>query len=679
MEKQMLKEKIKKIHEEIERYSYYYYSQNISLISDVEFDKLLKELEELELKYPELKILNSPTENVGSSLKSSKFKKTEHKHPMLSLSNSYNIGEVKDFINRIQKNIDIENYDLHYDLELKLDGASISLSYESGKLVKALTRGDGVVGEDVTENILAIETIPHFLKEKVSLEVRGEIVLPISRFKSLNIERLERGEEVFANPRNAASGTLRQIDSEIVRNRKLDGYFYFLVDAKSHGINSHKESIKYLDKLGLKTTGVCENISEIEKLEKRIAYWEKKKESLDFETDGMVIKVDNIDIWDELGNTSKSPRWAVAYKFPAKQVTTKLNDITWQVGRTGKITPVAELEEVELSGSLVKRASLHNFDEIQRKDIRIGDTVFVEKAAEIIPQVISSVKEVRTGCEKIVFPPINCPSCKSILIKDPGTIDLKCISSNCPEKIKGGIEYFVSRDGMNILGFGSKIVEKFIELGYLKNYSDIYLLKNHKEELMSLDKLGKKSIEKLLENIELSKENDYTKTLYSLGIPYMGKVLAKAVAETSLNIENLEKMDLDEIKNIEGVGEKVAYGIYNFFRDEKNLEVLNNLKEYGMNFKLKSKVKNIEESSSEFVGKTFLFTGKLSLFTRVEAQEFVESIGGINSNGMNKKLNYLIVGEDAGSKLEKAKKIETIQILNEKDFFEIISKNKNLK
>ena len=677
MEKEMLKEKIKKIREEIERYSYYYYSQNISLISDVEFDKLLKELEELELKYPELKKDNSPTESIGSSLRESKFKKTKHKHPMLSLSNSYNIEDVKDFINRIQKNIDMSKYDLHYDLELKLDGASISLSYEEGKLVRALTRGDGVVGEDVTENILAIETIPHFLKEKVTLEVRGEIVLPISRFNSLNIERLEKGEEVFANPRNAASGTLRQIDSEIVKNRKLDGYFYFLVDAQSYGINSHKESIKYLEKLGLKTTGICENISEIEKLEKRIAYWEKKKESLDFETDGMVIKVDNLDIWNELGNTSKSPRWAIAYKFPAKQVTTKLKDITWQVGRTGKITPVAELEEVELSGSLVKRASLHNFDEIERKDIRIGDTVFVEKAAEIIPQVLSSVKESRTGEEKAVIPPTNCPSCESLLVKDEGTIDLKCPSSNCPEKIKGGIEYFVSRDGMNILGFGSKIVEKFIELGYLKDYSDIYLLKNHKEELMSLDKLGKKSVEKLLENIELSKNNDYIKTLYSLGIPYMGKVLAKSVAETSLSIENLQKMELEEIKNIEGVGEKVAYGIYSFFKDKKNLEIVNRLKEYGVNFSLKSKVENNDNFSLEFAGKSFLFTGKLSLFTRTEAQEFVESIGGINSSGVNKKLNYLVVGEDAGSKLEKAKKIESIKILDEKDFFEIINKNKN--
>ncbi|MGL5174938.1 MAG: NAD-dependent DNA ligase LigA, partial [Cetobacterium sp.] len=403
VEEKSPKDRVDELRKEIERYNYYYYTKNESLISDIEFDKLLKELEELEKKYPEYKNENSPTSFVGASnLKESKFQKVIHKKPMLSLNNSYNIEDVVAFTERVQKNLETNYKELEYVLELKLDGASISVTYENGELVRAVTRGDGIEGEDVTENILAIQSIPNFLKEDVSLEVRGEIVLPLSRFKTLNEERLQAGEEIFANPRNAASGTLRQIDSEIVKERGLDAYFYFVVDAEQYGFKTHKESLEYLEKVGIKTTGVADLISDMSVMEKRIAFWENEKENLDFETDGLVIKLNDITLWEEVGYTTKSPRWAIAYKFPAKQVTTELLGITWQVGRTGKVTPVAELKEVELSGSKVKRASLHNMDEIIRKDIRIGDRVFIEKAAEIIPQVVSSVKEIRTGEEKEV-------------------------------------------------------------------------------------------------------------------------------------------------------------------------------------------------------------------------------------------------------------------------------------
>ncbi len=673
-------EKIKKIIAELELHNYHYYIKNESLISDVEYDKLVKKLEDFEKNFPEFKEKMSITDKVGNDIKDTKFKKIEHKKPMLSLDNSYDTEDIKKFIERIEKAVDKDVYSLSYDLELKLDGLSISIVYEDGKLIQGVTRGDGNVGEDVTENIYMIKSIPKYLKQRISLEVRGEIVLPLSRFNKINEERLKNGEEIFANPRNAAAGTLRQLDAKIVEERELDAYFYFLIDPNKYEFNgkpikTHGESLNYIKLLGIKTTGVCENLKNVSELEERIEYWNKKKESLDYETDGLVIKVDEIAVWEEMGERSKSPRWAIAYKFPAKQITTKLLGITWQVGRTGKVTPVAELEEVNLSGSNVKRASLHNYEEILRKDIKIGDTVFVEKAAEIIPQIIKSVKEVRTGLEIEIIPPEFCPSCKSKLIKEEGNVDFKCLNPVCPEKIKGGIEYFVSRNGMNILGFGEKIVEKFIEKGFLNDISDIYNLYLHKKELELIDKMGKKSIENILENIEKSKKNDYEKSLYSLGIPYIGKVVAKILAENSKNIDNLMLMEVETLLEIEGIGEKGANAVFEFFRDDKNIEIIRKLKEHGVNFQGEEKKEDKTNHSLEFIGNTFLFTGKLNVLTRTKAEELVEKLGGINARGVNKKLNYLVVGEDAGSKLEKAKKIETIKILTEKEFLIMSDKN----
>ncbi|WP_052191745.1 NAD-dependent DNA ligase LigA [Cetobacterium sp. ZWU0022] len=672
VEEKSPKDRVDELRKEIERYNYYYYTKNESLISDIEFDKLLKELEELEKKYPEYKNENSPTSFVGASnLKESKFQKVIHKKPMLSLNNSYNIEDVVAFTERVQKNLETNYKELEYVLELKLDGASISVTYENGELVRAVTRGDGIEGEDVTENILAIQSIPNFLKEDVSLEVRGEIVLPLSRFKTLNEERLQAGEEIFANPRNAASGTLRQIDSEIVKERGLDAYFYFVVDAEQYGFKTHKESLEYLEKVGIKTTGVADLISDMSVMEKRIAFWENEKENLDFETDGLVIKLNDITLWEEVGYTTKSPRWAIAYKFPAKQVTTELLGITWQVGRTGKVTPVAELKEVELSGSKVKRASLHNMDEIIRKDIRIGDRVFIEKAAEIIPQVVSSVKEIRTGEEKEVVAPTNCPVCQTLLEKEEGLVDLKCINPACPAIVQGGIEYFVSRDAMNISGFGSKIVERMLQLGYIKDITDIFELDKYKDELMTLDKMGEKSVEKLLASIEKSKSRPYSKTLYALGIPFVGKFLGDVLAKKSKNIDSLATMTKDELLAMDGVGEKVAESVYGFFRDEASLDIIRKLKAHGVNFgKIIDDKKSEVVSEGKFTGKTFLFTGKLQKFKREEIKDLIESLGGTNLSSVSKKLDYLIVGEDAGSKLKKAEELGTVKILTEDEFLE---------
>ena len=662
-------ERIKELRELIEKYSYYYYTLNESLISDVEFDKLLKELEELEKVNPQYSMFDSPTIQVGSSLKNTKFSKVTHKEKMLSLSNSYNIGEIEDFIKRVDKLLENRKKP-SYVLEVKLDGLSISVTYKDGKLVQGVTRGDGVIGEDVTENILQIQSIPKFLKEKIDIEVRGEIVLPISKFQKINEKRLANGEEIFANPRNAASGTLRQLDPEIVKERGLDCYFYFVVGGEKYGIKTHREAFDFIEKIGLKTTGIDEVLTSVEEIDKRIEYWKDAREKLDYETDGMVLKVNEIEYWEVLGNTTKSPRWAIAYKFPAKQVSTKLLGITWQVGRTGKVTPVAELEEVEVSGSRVKRASLHNFDEIVRKDIKIGDKVFIEKAAEIIPQVVKSIKELRTGEEQEVLAPTTCPICGTTLEKEEGLVDLKCPNPSCPAKVQGRFEYFVSRDGMNIIGLGQKIVERFLELGYLNDVTDIYRLSEHREEMEGLEKMGKKSVENLLNSIEESKQREYSKVLYSLGIPEVGKFMANLLADESGNIDRLMEMTKDELLMINGVGEKVADSIINFFASEENLEIIEKLKGFGLNF---SGEKQSKVEKNVFEGKTFLVTGKLTKFTREGIKEEIEKFGGKNLSAVSKNLDYLIVGEKAGSKLKKAQEIGTIKIITEDEFFNIVS------
>ena len=662
-------ERIKELRELIEKYSYYYYTLNESLISDVEFDKLLKELEELEKVNPQYSMFDSPTMQVGSSLKNTKFSKVTHKEKMLSLSNSYNIGEIEDFIKRVDKLLENRKKP-SYVLEVKLDGLSISVTYKDGKLVQGVTRGDGVIGEDVTENILQIQSIPKFLKEKIDIEVRGEIVLPISKFQKINEKRLANGEEIFANPRNAASGTLRQLDPEIVKERGLDCYFYFVVGGEKYGIKTHREAFDFIEKIGLKTTGIDEVLTSVEEIDKRIEYWKDAREKLDYETDGMVLKVNEIEYWEVLGNTTKSPRWAIAYKFPAKQVSTKLLGITWQVGRTGKVTPVAELEEVEVSGSRVKRASLHNFDEIVRKDIKIGDKVFIEKAAEIIPQVVKSIKELRTGEEQEVLAPTTCPICGTALEKEEGLVDLKCPNPSCPAKVQGRFEYFVSRDGMNIIGLGQKIVERFLELGYLNDVTDIYRLSEHREEMEALEKMGKKSVENLLNSIEESKQREYSKVLYSLGIPEVGKFMANLLADESGNIDRLLEMTKDELLMINGVGEKVADSIINFFASEENLEIIEKLKGFGLNF---SGEKQSKVEKNVFEGKTFLVTGKLTKFTREGIKEEIEKFGGKNLSAVSKNLDYLIVGEKAGSKLKKAQEIGTIKIITEDEFFNIVS------
>ena len=670
-----VQEKYTKLRNEIEYHNNLYYNEDKPLISDMEYDALMRELKQLEQEYPEL-LKNeengesSPTEKIGGTA-SEKFSKVRHRVPMLSLSNTYNISEIEDFDKRIKKIILSENVkehskELEYILELKLDGLSISLIYENGALVQAVTRGDGQVGEDVTENIMEIKTIPKKLKKNISLEVRGEIILPISSFNRINQEREDDGEDVFANPRNAASGTIRQLDKTIVAERGLDCYLYYLVNAENYGINTHLESIEYIEKLGFKTTKIFEKYTDFKELEKSIDKWHNERKKLDYETDGLVIKVNNFALYETLGYTTKSPRWAIAYKFPAEQVKTKLLDVTFQVGRTGVITPVAELEAVNLSGSVVKRASLHNFDEIRRKDIKIGDNVIVEKAAEIIPQVVNVVFDDRTGKEIEIQEPANCPVCNSELTHEEGLVALKCHNPLCPEKVKRQIAYFVSRDAMNISGLGDKIVEKFIELGKIKTIVDIYSLEKYREELENLEKMGQKSVDNLINSIESSKNRDFSKVLYALGIPFVGKFNANLLTKTFKNIENLKNQSIENLLAVKGIGDKVALAVNTFLNDENNWKIITDLKNIGLQFAI-NETNSEEIADNPIKDKNFLATGKLQKYKRNDIKDIILSKGGNYLSAVSKNLDFLIAGEKAGSKLEKVQKLG-VRVLTEDEF-----------
>ena len=678
-----MKEKYEKLRKEIEKHNNLYYNEDNPIISDMEYDKLIRELRDLEESNPDLKVEYeiknskvgsgseksenenvSPTEKIGG-IASEKFSKVRHRVPMLSLSNTYNISEIEDFDKRVKKIIDVKKK-IDYVLELKLDGLSISLIYENGVLKQGITRGDGQIGEDVTENIMEIKSIPKKLKEPISLEVRGEVILPISEFGRINQEREDEGEDVFANPRNAAAGTIRQLDKSIVKERKLDCYLYYLVNAEEYGMKTHKESIEYIEKLGFKTTKIFELYNDFGKLEKAIDVWKTKREKLDYETDGLVIKVNEFEHYDELGYTTKSPRWAIAYKFPAEQVKTKLYDVTFQVGRTGVVTPVAELEAVNLSGSVVKRASLHNFDEIRRKEIKIGDNVIIEKAAEIIPQVVNVVFEDRKGDEKDIEVPTKCPICDSELVKEEGQVALKCLNPQCPEKVKREIAYFVSRDAMNITGLGEKIVEKFIELGKIKTVVDIYSLKDYAEELENLEKMGKKSVENLINSIEESKKQGFSKVLYALGIPFVGKFNANLLTKNYNSIELLKEKSVEDLLEIRGIGDKVAVAVHTYLNDENNWAKIVALKEIGLQFEAEeTEEKEIEDNPIK--GKSFLATGKLEKYKRNDIKDIILAKGGNYLSGVTKKLDYLIAGEKAGSKLSKAEELG-VRVLTEEEF-----------
>lgn len=655
-------ERVKKLREELNYHSYRYYVLNDPMITDQEYDKMLKELSTLEKKYPELITSDSPTQRVGEK-PAEGFKEVRHTTRLYSLDNTYSEEEVIEFHNRVKRLLGTD--DIKYICELKIDGLSITLRYEAGRLVLAATRGDGAVGEDVTANVRTIKTIPLKLREPLDIEIRGEVFLPKSEFKNLNDERAEEGLPLFANPRNAAAGTLRQLDPREVARRNLDAFFYHIVDPRRYKLETQWDVLSFIKEIGLKTEPHAKLVEKTEMVIDYWEYWQKEKHSLDYAVDGTVIKVNSIHQQEELGYTAKSPRWAIAFKFPAEQARTKLTQVSFQVGRTGVITPVAELEPVELSGTVVRRATLHNFDYIMEKDIRVGDQVILEKAGEIIPQIIKPLSELRTGNEKPIKPPERCPVCQGPVGKGKeGEVALRCLNPACPAKLERRIMLFVSRDAMDIRGLGEKLVKRLITTGLVSNFSDLYKLTPF--ELAQLGSgIGDKIIANLLREIDNSRDKPLNKLLVGLGIPGVGKKLALDLAKHFKTLESLEKARIEDLLEIQGVGKELAENIYNFFHNEEVLKELDELKKF-VNTK-----EPLKKREGILEGKKIVVTGALKNYTRKEIHDLIIALGGEVSSNVSARTDLVIVGENPGSKFEKAKK-KGIKIMSEEEFLSMI-------
>ena len=656
-----IKEEIFKLVALLNKYSYDYYVEDNPQISDTEYDTLYKQLEKLEQEYPEFILDNSPTQRVGDRVLD-EFEKVIHKVPMLSLSNTFSIEDLRDFDSRISKLSSDDS--IEYICELKIDGLAISINYENGKLVSAATRGDGMVGENVTENIKTIFSIPKTLKTKKSFEVRGEVYLPKKSFELLNKEREENNEVLFANPRNAAAGSLRQLDSKITAKRRLSAFIYSVVGDEN--INSQKMALTVAADLGLPVNPNFKLCKTIDEVVDYIMYWEEHKQDLPYEIDGIVIKVNSYSLQEEIGSTQKSPRWATAYKFPEEELATKLLDIELSVGRTGIITPVAVLEPISISGSTVSKASLHNKDIIDELDIHIGDMVVVKKAGEIIPKVVRVVEELRlANSEKYVMPNI-CPSCKSKTFTKEGDPFTRCLNLDCPEQNIRKIIHFASREALNIEGLGDKVVATLYEKGIIKHTIDLFSLDRNK--LVELERMGDKSVDNLLNAIENSKQSSLDKVIFALGILNVGKKAGKILAEYYKNLTNFSKATVDELLELPDIGLITAESIVDYLSNDNNLRFINELIEIGMNPQYEIQNKNTDNI---FSGKTIVLTGKLVELTRNEAKEYLERFGAKVTGSVTSKTDYVIAGEKAGSKLAKAEQLG-IQVLSEDEFIDIM-------
>ncbi|MGQ9797909.1 MAG: NAD-dependent DNA ligase LigA [Ignavibacterium sp.] len=671
-----VEKKIQKLREEIEKYDYHYYVLAQPLISDEEYDKLYKELEKLESENPHLITPDSPTQRVGKDL-TKEFKPVNHLAPMLSLANTYDEQDVYDFDRRVREGLPA-NEKVEYVVEYKIDGASVSLRYIDGKLFTAATRGDGTVGEEITNNVKTIKAVPLKIKKPVGtkyklndFEARGEIYMNIADFEALNKEREKNGEKLFANPRNSAAGTLKLQNPQIVASRKLNIFLYSLISLEDE-FQSQSENLELLKQMGFRVNPdyrVCKNIEEVLQVCKE---FEEKRDRLEYEIDGAVIKVNSIRQQNILGSIAKSPRWAVAYKFKAKQAFTYVRDIVWQVGRTGAVTPVAELEPVFLAGSTISRATLHNYDEIKRKDIRVGDKVVIEKGGDVIPKVVAVITEERKSNSKPTKPPERCPVCNSKLYKPEDEVAFYCENPECPAQIKGRLIHFASRGAMDIEGLGEALVDLFVEKGFLKTFSDIYELKNHRDELIQIERLGEKSIDNLLNAIEKSKSQPFEKVLFALGIRYVGAGVAQKLAEHFGSIDALINASEEEILSVYEIGPSISRSVKQFFSDKYNLELIEKLKKAGLNFSSEQK-KPVKDNF--FKEKTFVLTGTLSSFSRDEAAARIKKLGGKIASAVSKNTDYVIAGEKAGSKLDKAKSLG-VKILNEEGFLKLLDENK---
>lgn len=661
-------ERIDQLRNELHAHNYNYYVLNAPVISDQEFDRLMRELQDLEAKHPECFDANSPTMRVGSDLNKN-FTQVEHKYPMLSLGNTYSESEVADFYERVRKSL---NEDFEICCEMKFDGTSISLTYEDGKLVRAVTRGDGVKGDDVTDNVKTIRSIPLVLHGEgypKNFEIRGEILMPWTVFEDLNRERELREEPLFANPRNAASGTLKSQNSAVVASRKLDAYLYYLLgDNLPH--DGHYENLQKAEKWGFKISHITRKVRTLDEIFEFINYWDVERKNLPVATDGIVLKVNSLRQQRNLGYTAKSPRWAIAYKFQAEQALTKLLKVTYQVGRTGAVTPVANLEPVQLSGTIVKRASLHNADIIASLDLHIGDMVYVEKGGEIIPKITGvDVASRPQNSEKVTFI-THCPECGSKLIRYEDEAAHYCTNETaCPPQIKGKIEHFISRRAMNIEGLGPETVDQFYQEGMIHNVADLYTLKA--EDICKLERMGEKSAENIIQGIEASKQVPYERVLFALGIRFVGETVAKKVAKAFRSIDALATATLDELIHVDEIGEKIAQSILLYFSNEQNRMLVERLRQAGL--KLEADEEDLSGHTDRLQGKSIVISGVFALHSRDEYKDLIEKHGGKNVGSISKKTSFILAGDNMGpSKLEKAQKLG-IPIIDENEFLSMIA------
>jgi DNA ligase (NAD+) len=667
MTSEQAKGSIKELTDKINHYNQQYYQNHISEISDYEFDKLLEELIKLETQYPDLKKEDSPTQRVGGTI-TKEFNQVTHKYPMLSLGNTYSEEELKDFDERVRKAI---GDDFEYTCELKFDGVAISLTYENGTLKTAVTRGDGVKGDEITMNAKTIRTIPLKVNSKnipQVFEVRGEVFLPLETFDKINKEREDIGEPALANPRNAASGTLKMQDSAVVAKRKLDCFMYSLL-GDDISAETHYDSLELLKEWGFHispTYKKCKNISEVIKY---IDHWEKERFKLPLGTDGIVIKVNSYEQQESLGFTAKSPRWAIAYKYKAEAAATLLESIGYQVGRTGAVTPVANLKPVQLAGTKVKRASLHNANEIERLDIRIGDTVFVEKGGEIIPKVTAVDLSKRPAGSKPVYFITECPECGTPLVRTEGEAAYYCPNENgCPTQIKGRMEHFIGRKAMNIEGLGPETIDQLFEKGLVKNPADLYYLTM--EKLAGLERFGEKSAQNIMKGLEKSKAVPFKNVLFAIGIRYVGSTVAEKLAKHFKSIDHIAKAGYEELIQAPEIGDKIALSILNFFRIDANVQVIERLKKAGLQFSIQEVELKMESEKLE--GKSFVISGVFAHFERDELKEKIEKNGGKVVSSVSAKLDYLVAGENMGpAKLEKANKLG-VKIVSENDFIKML-------
>jgi DNA ligase (NAD+) len=668
MATEALKKRVEKLQEEIEYHNYRYYVLDQPEIPDAQYDRLMRELEKIEEEYPELRSPNSPTQRVGAP-PLEEFEIVRHSIPMLSLANAFDESEARDFDKRVKKILGSSS-DISYVAEPKLDGLAVELVYERGQFIVGSTRGDGVNGENITRNLRTIKTIPlQLIRKEIPvperLEVRGEVIIQLDKFKILNRKRVEMGEPLFANPRNAAAGSVRQLDSKITAERPLEIYCYGLGEIRGRTFKTHWDILQTFSKWGLRINPYiqkCQNIDEV------LGYYHEmneRREKLPYEIDGIVIKVDRLDLQTRLGEISRSPRWALAFKFQPKQETTRILNIVVQVGRTGALTPVAEMEPVRVGGVEISRATLHNQDEIDKKDVRIGDTVIIQRAGDVIPEVVQVVTSKRTGKEKKFQMPSKCPvpGCGAEVVKEEAIH--RCIGLDCPAQLKGRIRHFASKRAMDIEGIGVKLINQLVEKDLVKDVADIYYIS--KEQLIALERMAEKSAQNIIDAIEASKTKPLSKFLYALGIRHVGETTAEDLARSFSRLNDFFHLSEEDLMEVEGIGPEVAASVHQFFRDKKNKESIDRLKKAG--------VKVIEPQAKErgkLAGKVFIFTGALQTLGRDEARDIVESLGGMTASSVSKKVDFVVVGEDPGSKLDKAKELG-IKILTEAEFKKMIS------